>query len=82
MLEDLNLKLEIPEICVREIEELKEAIKRLEELNINPKRAGKIVRMLADVGELTPEILLAYVRYKRAKFELNRCAFRYVTGLD
>jgi len=82
MLEDRELKLEIPEICVKELEELKEAIKRLEELNINPRKAGKVVRMLADIGELTPEIFRAYIRYKRAKFEVNRCAFRYVVGVD
>jgi len=79
---DIELKLEIPEICVRELEELKEATKRLEELDINPKKAGKIVRTLADIGELTPEIFLAYIRYKRAKFDVNRCAFRYVVGAD
>ena len=70
------------EICIREIEELREAVKKLEELKINPKKAGKIVRMLADTGDLTPEIFQAYIRYKRAKFELSRCAFRYVIGAD
>lgn len=70
------------EICVKELEELKKAIKRLKELGINPKKASREIRLLAEMGKLTPDIFSAYLAFRRAKFQLERCAFRYVAGFD
>jgi len=64
------------EDCLRALEELEEAIKELEKYKINPKKAGKWIRNLAEVGKLTPDIFRAYLRFRRAEFELFRCLRR------
>jgi len=67
-------------ICEREFEELKEAENELWSMYINPKKAWSEIRELAVLGKLNEKALAAYIRYKRAKSQLIRCALDYVLG--
>lgn len=67
-------------ICEREFKELKQAEEELWNYGINPKKAWADLREMAALGELNAKAVAAYVRYKRAKSELVRCALDYVLG--
>lgn len=69
-------------ICDEPLRRLREAEERLWSLGINPKKAFSDLRELAEFGKLKKEHIVAYLEYKRAKSELIRCAYRYVTGLE
>ncbi len=68
--------------CKKELEELRKSKEELWNLGINPKKAFADLRTLAALGELTEKQVAAYVRYKKAKFDLVRCAFDYVLGYE
>ena len=67
-------------ICEKELKELREAENDLWNYGINPKKAWADLRELAVEGKLNEKAIAAYIRYKRAKSELVRCALDYVLG--
>ena len=67
-------------ICDDAVREYKEAVEQLWNYGINPRKAGKELRELAEHGKLRKEHVLAYLKYRKAKHDLIWCAYEYVIG--
>ena len=66
-----------PYPCYNLVKRWKEVHQKLEDLGVNPWKAGKIIREMEKHGVLTREIFETYIEWVRLRRAILRCVARH-----